>query len=154
MSIDATNESFEEEVLNHKGFVAVKFWAPWCGPCKQMIEPFEALSGEFDVKTVSVNTDEMDRVSITQSIRGIPTIKLYKDGKAVAGIVGAVPASNLKRELEQHGVPRLEPVRTYETGNLDLDLAIGKVDESGSKGVPMKETVEIAGYYQGRRPAE
>jgi thioredoxin 1 len=97
-----TDENFEEEVLKSDLPVLVDFWAVWCGPCK-MIAPIveqlaEELSGKVKIGKLDVDTNQ--ETSIKYGIRGIPTLLIFKDGKVVDSIVGAVPKNNILNKLQ------------------------------------------------------
>ncbi len=98
-----TDDNFDKEVMKSDKPVAIDFWADWCMPCK-MIEPsFKALSEQYDtkIKFGRLNTDENPRTPTQYNIMGIPTIILFKDGKVVDQIVGAVPKSNIEKMLSK-----------------------------------------------------
>ncbi|MBU1200962.1 MAG: thioredoxin [Nanoarchaeota archaeon] len=95
-----TQENFEKETK--KGKVVVDFWAEWCGPCKMLGPIFESLSAEMKgVKFAKVNVDENEELSTKYGIRGIPTMILFKDGKEVSKLVGALPKESLKKKIEE-----------------------------------------------------
>ena len=84
-------KNFKEEILGYKGLSIVDFWAPWCGPCKMFSPIFEETSkNHTDIKFCKFNVDE-DNSDIAKNlgIMSIPTIILFKDGKAVEKLVGA-----------------------------------------------------------------
>ena len=94
-----TDDNFEKEVLTSDKPVLVDFWAEWCVPCK-MVEPaFRSLSEQYGmkIKFSRMNTDENPRTPTQYNIMGIPTIILFKNGKVVDQIVGAVPKSNIEK---------------------------------------------------------
>lgn len=95
---DVTTETFESEVLLAEGPVVVDFWAPWCGPCKQMAPVFEELAGEYAgmVKFVKVNTDEEPQLAGSMGITGLPTTIAFINGQPVDGAVGALGKPQLQ----------------------------------------------------------
>ncbi|NYT61352.1 thioredoxin TrxA [Alcaligenaceae bacterium] len=98
-----SDASFEADVLNSDVPVLVDYWAAWCGPCK-MIAPFldEAASQyQGRVTIAKVNVDENPETAAKFGIRGIPTLMLFKDGKATATKVGALSKSQLNAFLDE-----------------------------------------------------
>ncbi len=99
-----TDESFEAEVIQSSQPTLVDFWAVWCGPCKTVAPVVEELSSDYDgrVKFTKMNVDENVNTPVRFGIRGIPTLLLFKEGKVVDQIVGAVPKSKLKKMIDKH----------------------------------------------------
>lgn len=99
-----TDENFKKEVLDADVPVLVDFWAPWCGPCRIVGPVVEELATEFAgrAKVVKVNTDESQGIAGAYGIMSIPTLAIFKGGKPVDGVVGAVPKKILKELLEKH----------------------------------------------------
>ncbi|MDX1918562.1 MAG: thioredoxin [Candidatus Caenarcaniphilales bacterium] len=97
-SVSQTSDSnFQADVLEVKGLVFVDFFAPWCGPCKQIAPLIEEMAKEFpDVKFFKLNTDENPHVAQTYRISGIPTLILFKDGQPLKSEVGALNRDGLK----------------------------------------------------------
>ena len=104
MSKAVTDETFEVDVLKSSTPVLVDFWAEWCGPCRAIAPSLEDLSTEFAGKldVVKVNIDENPMTPSQFGVRGIPTLLIFKDGKAVATQVGAAPKSVLKAFIEKN----------------------------------------------------
>ena len=94
---------FSDEVLQSDLPVLVDFWAPWCGPCLSIAPAVEELAKEYSgrIKVGKMNVDENPEIPSTFGIRGIPTLILFKGGKAVNQIVGAVPRDRLKAMIEK-----------------------------------------------------
>ncbi len=101
---NVNDSDFENEVLKDPLPVLVDFWAPWCGPCKAVAPVVEDLAKEFDgrLKVVKLNTDENPKTAQAYTIRGIPSLYLFKSGQVVEQIVGAVPKSTLATAINKH----------------------------------------------------
>lgn len=98
---NGTDMSFMADVIEASKNVPVivDFWAPWCGPCKQLMPVLEKLvSAEGGkVRLVKVNTDENQGVSGQLGVRSLPTVMAFKDGKPIDGFMGAQPESEVKK---------------------------------------------------------
>jgi thioredoxin 1 len=99
---DITDETFDEVLTSDKP-VLVDFWAPWCGPCKQMAPMLESIATENEwLEVVKINADD-NPVSVKKyDVSSIPTLLLFKKGKIVEYQVGAIPKFKLMGMIKEH----------------------------------------------------
>ncbi|WP_294402744.1 thioredoxin [uncultured Clostridium sp.] len=91
------DDNFTREVLMSNGLVIVDFFATWCGPCKMLSPILEKISSENkNVKIVRIDVDDNPKVSKKYSIRSIPKLIFFKNGKEVDEILGFVPKDVIK----------------------------------------------------------
>ncbi len=100
---EATDETFDAEVLKHPGAVLVDFWAEWCGPCKALGPVLEGLAADYadKIKVVKVNVDESPNAPQSYKVRGIPTMIFFKNGQLVDQLVGNQPKDAIKTTIEK-----------------------------------------------------
>jgi len=103
-AMDINDDSFSAEVLDSQGPVVVDFWAPWCGPCRKLGPILDEIATELGgkVKFVKINTDENIKTAKDYAISGLPSLLVFKDGKAVERLVGLMPKSTIVSNIEKH----------------------------------------------------
>jgi thioredoxin 1 len=100
--LHVTDSSFEDDVLRSGEPVLVDFWAEWCGPCKMIAPMLDEIAGEFKgkVKIAKINIDDNPKTPQRFSVRGIPTLILFKNGQVEGQKVGALRKADLAAFLE------------------------------------------------------
>ena len=101
--VEMTDATFKEMILNHP-FVVVDCWAPWCGPCRMVAPIIEELSRDYAGKILfgKLDVDENREVSMQYDIMSIPTLLVFKNGKLVDTIIGAMPRQTLEQKITRH----------------------------------------------------
>ena len=102
--VEVTDSNFDSEILKSPLPALVDFWAVWCGPCRQIAPAVEALAEEYKgrLKVGKLNIDQHQMVPQKYGIRSIPTLLVFKGGRVVGQIVGAVPRAKLEDEIKKH----------------------------------------------------
>lgn len=104
MALEITDANFDTEVINSDKPVLIDFWAVWCGPCKLIAPVVEEVSKEYEgrFKVGKMDIDNNPNVAMKYGIRSIPTLLIFKDGKVVDQIVGAVPKNVITSKMDAH----------------------------------------------------
>jgi len=104
--VEGTDSNWKTEVEKSAVPVVVDFWAPWCGPCRMVSPVIEKLAGKYSgkVKVVKVNVDDNQALAMKSNIMSIPTIMLFKEGKAVDQAIGAAPSEFYEKMLVKNQV--------------------------------------------------
>ncbi len=94
MPLEITTANFDETVK--EGVTVVDFWAPWCGPCRMIAPHIEAIAEEMpNIKVGKCNVDAAPEIAAKFGIMSIPTVMIFKDGKAMDTTIGVVPKQAL-----------------------------------------------------------
>ena len=121
--IDATDETFERDVLDRSTEVTVivDLWAEWCGPCKTLGPILEKVVAETDgrVELVKVDVDANPRVAATFQAQSIPAVHALRDRRIVDSFIGAIPEAQVRAFVDRVAPPPS-----------DVDLMVEKGDET------------------------
>ena len=97
-----TSAEFEREVLQADGLVLVDFWAAWCPPCRRLAPTVEALAADYQgrLSVAKVDVDGNPDLAQRYGIQSIPTLILFRDGRAVDKRLGALPKDDLQQFVD------------------------------------------------------
>lgn len=102
-AVNATAETFKDEINDPDKVVLVDFWAAWCGPCRQVAPVLDQLASEHDnLKIVKVDIEAEQQLTMEYGITSIPAIKIFKNGEQVSEFVGVRPKAVIEKELQPY----------------------------------------------------
>jgi thioredoxin 1 len=106
--VHVTDDDFDDRVLDSEIPVLVDFWAAWCAPCRALAPTLERIADDLDgeLLVVKYDTEHNGRVSDAMSIRSLPTLVLFKDGRIDDVQVGALPHARLEAWIQRRLAPR------------------------------------------------
>ena len=99
--VTLNDNNFKEEVLDSETPVLIDFWAEWCAPCRLIAPIIEEIANEYqgNLKVGKLDVDNNPQTSMNYGIRSIPTLLIFKEGKPVETIIGAVPKKDILDKL-------------------------------------------------------
>ncbi|MCK4813495.1 MAG: thioredoxin [Candidatus Marinimicrobia bacterium] len=102
LTIEVTDQNFQEKVLANPLPVLVDFWAPWCAPCTMIASKLEELAKEYEgkINIAKVNVDHSPMVAGQFGIRSIPTLLFVKGGKIIDQVIGNVPKNDIESRVK------------------------------------------------------
>jgi thioredoxin 1 len=103
-TLNFSDDTFDQEVLQSEVPVLVDFWATWCGPCRVMAPVIDAVATEYagKAKIGKLDVDQNPAAASRYQVRGIPTLLLFKNGQVVEQVVGAVGKDKVSAMLSGH----------------------------------------------------
>jgi len=128
--MDVTTASFELEVIEASKTlpVVVDFWAPWCGPCRALTPVLEKVAADYAgrVKLAKINSDENPELSSAFNVRSIPNVIAFRDGRAAAQFMGAVPEGQVRAFFDK----LLPSASELALARAEAHYAAGSMDEA------------------------
>ncbi len=143
---ETTTQAFAKDVIeeSRRQPVLVDFWAPWCGPCKQLTPVLEKVvtAAKGGVKLVKMNIDDHPQVAGQLGIQSIPAVIAFVDGRPVDGFMGAVPESQIKAFIDKLGGPG---------GPSEIDAALEEAEALIGEGA-LAEAAQLFAAVLGAEP--
>ena len=102
MTINITDQNFNEQIKSSDKLILVDFWAPWCGPCKTIAPALEDASNDLAEKIIvyKLNIDDNPQAPSKYGVRGVPTILFFKAGQVVDKQIGAIAKAKLYEKIQ------------------------------------------------------
>ena len=103
-AVHLTEKNFEEEVMKSPLPVLVDFWAEWCGPCRMIAPIVDEIANEYNgkLKVAKLNVDEAQELAIKYGVMSIPTLMVFKQGKVVDQVIGAMSKDQLVSRVKKN----------------------------------------------------
>jgi thioredoxin len=101
-AVSISDQTFAREVLNFPGPVVVYYWAPWCGYCQRLTPVLDRLASDYSgrLKFTKLVLDQNPSTGSQYGVQSVPTLLLFKGGKQVNRVVGALPKEEIERQLQ------------------------------------------------------
>ncbi len=101
-TLEFTDDNFQQEVLESSQGVLVDFWAPWCGPCRQIAPLIDQLAEQYSgtVKIGKINIDDNPNITSQYGIQSIPTLMLFRNGEIAETFRGMPPQAKLEQAID------------------------------------------------------
>ena len=135
--IDIDQSDFEKKVIEHseQKLIIVDFWAPWCGPCKQLTPIMEKVAKEQvnDFNLVKINIDENNEIASQLRIQSIPTVYAFKDKKIINAFQGVISEKDFIDFIEKAAGKKLKEDITNFCNEIKKLIAEKKIDEATDK---------------------
>ncbi len=143
---DGSTATFQSDVIDSSGNVPVlvDFWAPWCGPCKQLGPTLEKIVAEANgkIRLVKINIDENTQLASQMGVKSIPAVFSFSNGQPVDGFMGALPESDIRQFITKQ-------LQSSPDGNenSEFETQVNKALETAEKALAAKETDHAINIY-------
>lgn len=150
---DASTATFQADVIDPSNSVPVlvDFWAPWCGPCKQLGPNLEKIVAEANgkIRLVKINIDENQELAAKMNVKSIPAVFSFSGGQPVDGFMGALPESDLRTFIDKQLAAN--PASPEDNMNAQIDQAMDAAKEA-MENDQVDQAINIYGQILQHRP--